>query len=657
TATKPNGNTVTSAYYANNLPYTVTENTSVSSGGTLVSSHTYAYDPDGNKSQDVEKLMSGDDSSSYLSHTLGYAYDPQDQVTQVTTDGTATESYTHDAEGDVTDQTVNGTRTSYDYVLGRLESATAGGTAADYNYDPLGRLDTVTTAATGQTIQSNTYDGFDNLASTSQLNTTTGSMDTTSYAYDSLNRMVSQTDAAGTSSFSYLGLSAQVASESDPGGVSKTYDYTPSGARLSQDTTGGTGATGYGYYSYNGHSDVEALTGASGTTTATYGYTAYGNPVTSMFTGADKNDATSSSSSTTQPYSSYRFNAMRWDGTSGSYDMGFRNYDPGINQFASRDMYEGALADAGLGANPFTGSLYAFGGGNPISNVELDGHMPVPVNGDGTSSGSESDGCPPPLLSCGAGSNPSDLTNLPSESSGSGSLGGTVVQANKGVPLEGRPNSQATYQDAIEAASKYFYWPSGAPKGFAYADNSYFFVRGTLNSGGQAVAIYASKSPVPGNLLKEWTDLRIPVYQLKGLDKLDSHGEQVADRESGQWSSIDDALSTNGICPRCVAAANNFISSSGLQVQKGSAGIANGEVVKTPTGGRFFPDTQNIYSAGAEGDAGAAGDAGGDLLGPLGFILQAIDAQRHGGFYSQGGCQVFGVPQSMCPYAQQPPTA
>jgi RHS repeat-associated protein len=380
TATKPNGNVVTSAYYANSLPYTVTEDTS---GGTLVSSHTYAYDPDGNKSQDIEKLMSADSSGSYLSHTLGYAYDPQDQVTQVTTDGTATESYTHDAEGDVTAQTVNGTSTSYDYIHGRLETAATGGATADYNYDPLGRLDTVTAA--GQTLQSDTYDGFDNLASVSQLNTSTGSMDTTSYTYDSLNRMVSQTDAAGTSSFSYLGLSSNVASESDPGGVSKTYDYTPSGTRLSQDVTGGSGPTGYGYYSYNGHSDVEALTGASGTTTATYGYTAYGNPVTSMFTGADENDATSSSSSTTQPYSAYRFNAMRWDGTSGQYDMGFRNYDPGLNQFASRDMYDGATQDMGLTADPFTGSLYAFGDGNPVSNTEIDGHEFLAPDGENNS--------------------------------------------------------------------------------------------------------------------------------------------------------------------------------------------------------------------------------------------------------------------------------
>jgi RHS repeat-associated protein len=414
TETKPNGNTVTSAYYADNLPYTAVEDTS---GGTLVSSHTYAYDPDGNKSQDVEKLMSADASGSYLSHTLGYAYDPQDQVTQVTTDGTATESYTHDAEGDVTAQTVNGTSTGYDFVQGRLESATAGGATADYNYDPLGRLDTVTAA--GQTLQTDTYDGFDNLTATSQLNASTGSMDTTSYTYDSLNRMASQTSGAGTTSFSYLGTSSEVASESDPGGVSKTYDYTPAGARLSQDTAGGAGPTGYGYYSYNGHSDVEAVTGANGDTTATYGYTAYGDPVTSMFTGADKNDATSSSSSTTQPYSSYRFNAMRWDGTSGSYDMGFRNYDPGLNQFASRDMYDGALSDMGLTADPFTGSLYAFGGGNPVSNTELDGHaFLAPAGGAEGSSTS----CLGPEIGAGCGGSTPSYLNAPA-SSGSGSSG------------------------------------------------------------------------------------------------------------------------------------------------------------------------------------------------------------------------------------------
>jgi hypothetical protein len=54
--------------------------------------------------------------------------------------------------------------------------------------------------------------------------------------------------------------------------------------------------------------------------------------------------------------------------------MGFRDYDPGLNRFTTRDMYNGALADMGLGSDPYTGNRYAFTGGNPISRVELDGH-------------------------------------------------------------------------------------------------------------------------------------------------------------------------------------------------------------------------------------------------------------------------------------------
>ena len=71
-----------------------------------------------------------------------------------------------------------------------------------------------------------------------------------------------------------------------------------------------------GYYSYNDHSDVEAVTTSTGGTKSTYGYTtAYGQPITSQWTGADKNNT--QPSATTQPLNSYRHNAMRWDSNSG----------------------------------------------------------------------------------------------------------------------------------------------------------------------------------------------------------------------------------------------------------------------------------------------------------------------------------------------------
>ena len=55
--------------------------------------------------------------------------------------------------------------------------------------------------------------------------------------------------------------------------------------------------------------------------------------------------------------------------------MGFRDYNPGINRFLSRDMYTGALADLNLQLSPWTNNRYAFTGGNPITGIELDGHV------------------------------------------------------------------------------------------------------------------------------------------------------------------------------------------------------------------------------------------------------------------------------------------
>jgi RHS repeat-associated protein len=394
TELKPNSNLVSWQYYANGQAYTQAECTNnttpvipatplttpitqitCNAGGSLVASHAYGYDSDGNQTQDTMQLMSADSGGGLLRHTYYDTYNQLGQLTGVTTnDNSDTESYTHDPAGNVTSQTINGTTTSYSYDRGILEtSATTGQAVTGYNYDPLGRLDAITSG--GTILQTSTYDGFDNLISQDYHGTVT------SYSYDPLSRLSSQTTGSSTTSFSYLGLTGQVAGEQDPGGIAKTYTYTPGGLRVGQTTTGSTPDAGTAYYSYNNHGDVQALTSAgttgttgNGNTTATYGYTAYGGNLTGMFTGADKTDT--SPGTTTTPDSSYRFNAMRWDPGTGQYDMGFRNYNPGINSFISRDMYDGALADMGLTADPFTGSRYAFGQGNPISNIEQDGHMP-----------------------------------------------------------------------------------------------------------------------------------------------------------------------------------------------------------------------------------------------------------------------------------------
>ncbi|RZT06329.1 RHS repeat-associated protein, partial [Kribbella sp. VKM Ac-2569] len=78
----------------------------------------------------------------------------------------------------------------------------------------------------------------------------------------------------------------------------------------------------------------------------------------------------------------YRFNSKRFDGATGTYDMGFREYNPGLNRYLSRDYYNGALQDLALGTDPWNTNRYAFAGGNPISGIELDGHIAIDEYGE-----------------------------------------------------------------------------------------------------------------------------------------------------------------------------------------------------------------------------------------------------------------------------------
>lgn len=372
--TKANNNTVDFTYWPSGKPHTQTEKTA---GGTLVDDHTLTWDPNGNKAEDIASKQNADNHTAYLNSTTDYTYDPVDRLAKSvkTGNGADTETYVHDDNANVISQTVNNTTTTYNYDRNRLLSSLSGSTTAAYNYDPYGRLDTITSA--GTVIERNTYDGFDHITKNTKLGTG-GVTATTTYTFDPLDRTASKTVGGKTTDFSYLGLTSQILDESVAGQLTKSYQYSPWGERLSQVTHNTDNTTTDSYYGYNSHTDVETLTDSTGQTKATYGYTAYGNNDTTEFTGIDKPDA---QDPTKEPYNAYRFNAKRWDQTSGTYDMGFRNYDPGLNTFTSRDMYNGALADMNLSTDPLTGNRYAFASGNPTSFIEADGHTSCDITG------------------------------------------------------------------------------------------------------------------------------------------------------------------------------------------------------------------------------------------------------------------------------------
>ncbi|MER6347880.1 golvesin C-terminal-like domain-containing protein [Streptomyces sp. NPDC001595] len=368
--TKPNGNTLDMRYY---LDGSVRQSLEKTSGGTVVAQHDLEYSLNGHRSKDTLKLMNADDNAAYINNTYTYTYDPQDRVTKVDKagDDPTTESYTYDRNSNVVEQTVDDITTTQRYDRNRLLSATTNGVTATYNYDPLGRLDTVSSG--GQTTQKYYYDGFDR---TAKVRAGTGAAAvTTSYTYDPFDRTVTTTDSGAeskTTAFTYLGLDSTLLRETVDGKADKDYQYLAGGQRATQIKHKDDGAKEYSQFVTSPRGDVEAITKEDGKTRATYGYTAYGAADESQMTGADK---PGTGGEEQEDYNTFRFNSSRWDGGSGTYDMGFRNYDPGLNRFLTRDSYSGAMADMSLATDPFTGNRYAFAGGNPISFVELDGHL------------------------------------------------------------------------------------------------------------------------------------------------------------------------------------------------------------------------------------------------------------------------------------------
>ncbi|MFD6989943.1 hypothetical protein [Streptomyces sp. NPDC059943] len=229
--TKANKNAVDYGYYLNGSLKSTVENKADST--TLVASHTYTYDANGNKSQDVSKKMNADNHSAYLDSTTDYTYDPANRLAKLTKtgNGAGTETYVHDDNANVISQNMKGTSTTFTYDRNRLLNATTGGVLQTYNYDAYGRMDNVTSG--GKVLADNTYDGFDHVVEHTKVQPD-GTSKSTKYVYDPLDRTTAKTEGTETTDFNYLGMSEEILDERVAGEITKSYQYSPWGERLSQ---------------------------------------------------------------------------------------------------------------------------------------------------------------------------------------------------------------------------------------------------------------------------------------------------------------------------------------------------------------------------------------------------------------------------------------
>jgi RHS repeat-associated protein len=208
TRTSPNGGTTTNVYDADGELTSTTD--------PLGHSTTYAFDANGNRTFSTDAN----------GHTTTYVYDADNELTQTTQPDGSTSETGYDGDGNVISQTDgNGHTTGYSFdALNQIASSTdPDGRTTKYTYDGVGNLLTSVNPA-GQ-IATYSYDADQR---TTAIAYSDGATPAVHESYDADGRRVSLTDGTGTSTFVYDSL-GRLTSETNGAGATSSYAYDPAG--------------------------------------------------------------------------------------------------------------------------------------------------------------------------------------------------------------------------------------------------------------------------------------------------------------------------------------------------------------------------------------------------------------------------------------------
>ncbi|MGY5060161.1 RHS repeat-associated core domain-containing protein [Streptomyces sp. 900105755] len=287
--------------------------------------------------------------------TTSYDYDEDNRLIRSSSapaDGTTPTGtdYAWDAVGNRTGATpwsgtahtpVSGsTAAAYD-ERDRLTASSVSGDTTTYDWTPRGTLaKTTTTTAGGSTSSTaSVFDSFDRLVGDGQH----------TYSYDSLDRLLSVSDGTTTRQLSYGGLSKEPVSDG-----SWTYARSADGTLLSGKPAGGWPQP----LIQDVHGNVVAeLDSDFGEVLASRAYDPFGKVT------AQSNAATMT----------VGFQGSWTDSATGRVSAESRWYDPGSGTFASADTASVPVTDA------TSTNDYLYGGANPTSRVDPDGHLQWPA--------------------------------------------------------------------------------------------------------------------------------------------------------------------------------------------------------------------------------------------------------------------------------------
>ncbi len=359
-----------------------------SSGGTDTEIADYEYVYDNNRNI-VTQAVSG----TVGTYASNYEYSPAQQLTKWTyapSPGTAkVTTYGYDRNNNRTSQKVDsGDPTIWDYRLDNSINFVNGPVSGDgdkrtYTYNDDGLLHT-------DGCVTNTYDAFDRVKQVTVDSTTTpcpaGEDTTTSYTYDGLDRQraitVTGSDEAGqntTTKDVYDGLTTTVVGQYNAVNGAFTqpevlYQLDAGGNQYAYDQANA--SAGKAFLDTDGHGNVTAITTAPASGTGGTGvlgcgvvYDPYGNPY-QPDSGGNGICANGSQKNTTGNAAWYR--GLTRDGSTGTYQMGTRTYDPDTGAFTTPDSYRVASpsTDLSVGTDPLTANTYTYVNGNPVNMID-----------------------------------------------------------------------------------------------------------------------------------------------------------------------------------------------------------------------------------------------------------------------------------------------
>lgn len=318
----------------------------------------YTYDTNGNRTKDERGTHVFNSRGQLIQWTRG---------SLSVASGTKVD-YQLNGSGAITKKTDtrNGGSTIENTYLGDrlLKSVQTGLGTTTYEYDSLGGL--ITIDAPGKVTRYR-YDPFERLIE----GTPPGSTTESKFTYDGLDRRDTKTTGSTTRNFAYIGATEHLSTERS-GTTTYSYDYDSAYDRQGQSTKPDASAGSYRAYTKDANGSVEGLEDKDGN-------------LGSLVPGSPNNDRyqydpygeleTSSGSLSTEANNNpFRFEGFYFEKAVEGYDMLARHYKPSIGRFLTQDRFEDSLRDFALRSDPLTHERYAFAGGNPVGNVEYDGH-------------------------------------------------------------------------------------------------------------------------------------------------------------------------------------------------------------------------------------------------------------------------------------------